>query len=206
VTRLSNGAQGPRTSKPETPRSRGHHFGARDNSRSAGDLGYSAEVSRFCLGVALGLLLLGCADDDSDQGCVDYCSGLCEGLERCELSDSGCVSRCLDLYHPRGTRSSGLSRIGECLRHESCTTLNSDDSQDGCWDAAAEQEPLRPALKSYCEGESLNNFRCNIFWSVADCVKVMGLWEDALLARAQECQTGSCESLSSCEKAVFESP
>jgi hypothetical protein len=70
----------------------------------------------------------------------------------------------------------------------------------------AEQEPLRPAVKTFCEGQSLNDFRCNVFWPVADCVKVVGLWEDAVLARAQECQSFSCETLSSCEKAVFDSP
>jgi hypothetical protein len=69
------------------------------------------------------------------------------------------------------------------------------NAQEACWEEAAAQEPLRPALKSYCEGESLNGFRCNVFWPVADCVKVMGLWEDAVLARAEQCQTYSCERL-----------
>jgi hypothetical protein len=155
----------------------------------------------------LGLMLAGCGTDaPADAGRLDYCAGYCDGLVRCNLADSGCTSSCIDTYHPRGRRNDGLSRIGDCLRHESCDVLGQEDDQDACWKSSAAQEPLRPALASYCESESLNDYRCNVFWPVEECVKAMGLWEDSVLARAQECHSWSCDTLQSCEKAVFDSP
>lgn len=168
---------------------------------------YAAAVSRFWFGAALGLILAGCGTEvPADVGRLDYCAGYCAGLERCDLADSSCNSACIDSYHPHGLRNESLSRVGNCLRSESCDVLASEDSQDACWESGAAQEPLRPGLIGYCESASLNDYRCNIFWSVEECAKTMGAWEDSVLARAQECHSWSCETLPDCEKAVFDSP
>lgn len=159
---------------------------------------------RLWLGVALGLGLGGCGDD-SDAGRIHFCGGLCAGMQRCGLTDSECGTRCLANFEAHGERESGLGVVGDCLRNERCDILAGDKPFDSCFDQAAKQEPLRPALKSYCESASLNDFRCNVFWPVEDCVHSMGLWDDATLQSAQSCHERSCETRDACESGVFKS-
>ena len=157
--------------------------------------------------MVLGATPLACASGDYyEEGRETFCDGLCEGFQRCGLTDSGCASRCLDAYHPRGIRGSSLGAVGDCLRDANCDALGDETASDACFDQVAKSERLRPELVSYCESASLNDFRCNIFWSVEECSDHMGLWEDAVLERAQACHQNDCSTLQSCEKAVFDAP
>jgi hypothetical protein len=163
-------------------------------------------VYRRWLGVVLGLALCACERGSADQdevGRDDFCAGYCDGLVRCGLADSSCFPACADAYHPTRTRSSGLRAVGACLSSETCDVLGSDDPAGPCFDRAAAQEPLRPALVSYCESASLNYFRCDGFWAVEECTSTMGLWKDEVLSKAQACHSKSCDALNPCEKEAF---
>lgn len=84
--------------------------------------------------------------------------------------------------------------------------LASDEAFAGCAERVAQTEPVRDALLSYCESAALGNFNCSRWWEIQDCTETMSLWEDALLARAEQCHALACDEMDRCEAAAFEDP
>lgn len=148
------------------------------------------------------------SDDEPDAGSYEaglaaLCDGLSEGYRRCRVPN-----RDYDYcgYSPEGYDGRGLVAVGACLRSEDCEVLASDEPAANCFDEAGRTAPLRQVVVDYCESASLNYFRCNSWWSVADCSERMRLWNDATLLNAVGCHQQPCEELSNCETIVFEHP
>lgn len=154
--------------------------------------------------------MLACASDEPKsyaEGVADACHGACIGWQRCGLSGSGCEAACTDSYDPRGARPESLSAIGECLKTESCATLDSDKPFRPCFDKVRAAEPLREQLIAYCESAAASYFECNIWAPIEDCVHIMGTWSDDVLKAAARCfDHESCEAREACHTNVFENP